>query len=139
MPKGAKPGERRGGRKKGTPNKKPDGPIAGKPKLSRKDIADIYLPKEAIDARSGDGRQISVATEPGGPHDPHYEGLEDPLDLLLAVVRDDRLAINYRMAAAKEVLPYVRSKMSPQPYKPPDHDGRIFIETVEFTEADFED
>lgn len=79
-----------------------------------------------------------VSTEAGGAHDPHYAGIEDALELLLAVVRDDRLPVNYRMAAAKEVLPYTRSKMSPQPYKPPDHDGRIFINVVKYTEADFE-
>jgi hypothetical protein len=130
--RGSGPGERRCGRKKGTPNKTP----GNKPKLTKKEVREIFLPPEA--AGHMDGREIQVQTEPGGPHDPHYQGIEDPLELLLAVVRDDRLAVNYRMAAAKEVLPYVRSKMSNQPYKPPDHDGRIFIEVVEFSETDFE-
>lgn len=136
MPKGSKPGERRGGRKRGTPNKTPDGPAKKAAKFTKKEVQEMFLPPEAHGHT--DGRNITVQTEPGGAHDPHYQGIEDPLDLLMAVVKDDRLALNYRMAAAKEVLPYVRSKMSNQPYKPPDHDGRIFIEVVEFTEADFE-
>lgn len=129
MPSGSKPGERRGGRKKGARNKAP----GVKPKLSRREVEEIFLPPEAI----GEGGQI-VRSDPGGPYDPHYAGIEDPLELMLAIVRDDRIGIQYRMAAAKESLPYVRSRMAVAPYRPPDHDGRVIIEVVEFSEKDFE-
>lgn len=134
--RGAAPGQRFGGRKKGTPNKSPEGP-GKKPKFTKKDVKEMFMPANYA-GQDGEGKDITVRTDPGGPFDPRYSGIEDPVDLLMAIVSDDRLALNYRMAAAKEVLPYVRSRMAVAPYRPPDHDGRIFIEVVKFSKEDFE-
>jgi hypothetical protein len=118
---GSKPGERRGGRKKGTPNKRPGTEL-------RKSLEQM----KAMTPAGIDGGT------PGGPGDPRYRDVETPLELALLIMKDERLDLGIRFVAMKEAMPYVHSRMATQPYKPPDHDGRIFIEVVEFSEEDFE-
>src|ERR1700722_10774449 len=73
MPRGgSKPGERRGGRKKGTPNKR----------------------TLAINA--------AIATA------------ETPLDFLLALMKNDKLSLSARMAAAKAAARYVHAPLAAQ-------------------------
>jgi hypothetical protein len=85
MPRGSKPGERRGGRQKGTPNKK------------------TALRNAALGAAAAD---------------PNLS----PLDYLLSVMGDDALALETRVTAAREALPYFHSK--PQETTPRQRYGR---------------
>jgi polar amino acid transport system substrate-binding protein len=74
MPRGSKPGERRGGRQKGTPNKR-------------------TALKRALTIATLDSAHIS------------------PLDLNLALMRNTSLALEYRVTAALEALPYVHARL----------------------------
>ncbi len=92
MPRGSKPGERRGGRQKGTPNKK------------------TLLRNAAITAAAAD---------------PNLR----PLDCLLSVMQDDSLALETRVAAAREAFPYCHAKR-PEPKPPPNRRNRFLYPTT---------
>ncbi len=128
---GSKPGERRGGRKKGSANKI----VGGKPKKTREQVMGELLPPTAPGAtRPGEWNGI-----PGDPYDPYYMQKVDILDLLVAIAEDVRLQVGVRAKFGLEALPYMRSRMAVAPYRPPDHDGRVIIEVVEFSEKDFDE
>jgi hypothetical protein len=74
MPRGSRPGELRGGRQKGTPNKK------------------TALRNAAINAGAADPNVL-------------------PLDFLLALMREQNLPLETRVAAAHGVLPYRHSRV----------------------------
>lgn len=75
---------------------------------------------------------------PGDPYDPYYAQFTDVVDLLMGIAQDVRLSASVRAKYGCEALPYVRSRMGIAPYRPPDHDGRIFIEVVKFSKEDFQ-
>jgi hypothetical protein len=125
MPSGSRPGERRGGRKKGTPNKRPGGEI----RKTVEEMRQLMAPTP--------GAHTESAVVAGAPNDPYYANVETPLELALLVLTDSRLDLGIRMVAMKEAFPYIHSRVATQPYKPPDHDGRIFVELVKFSEDDF--
>lgn len=135
MPHGSSPGERRGGRKKGTPNKLP----GGTPKKTRKEImGELIPPNSPSQAKAPPQPPQEWSGWPGDPYDPRYLDITDPIELMLAIAADFRMPVGARLKYASEVAPYVRSRMAVAPYRPPDHDGRVIIEVVEFSEKDFE-
>lgn len=131
---GRKPGEKFGGRKKGTPNKM----VGGKPTKSRERIMGELMPPGTPATLDGLGAGPGVWDgQPGSPYDPYYLEVKEPLDIMLAIAADVRVPMLLRAKYAVEAAPYVHSRKAVAPYRPPDHDGRIFIEVVEFSKEDF--
>src|SRR5262245_273267 len=74
MPRGSKPGERRGGRQRGTPNK---------------------------------STVLKNAATAAAANDPNLS----PLDLLLKLIRQRDLPVEYRVSVAQQALPFAHAKL----------------------------
>lgn len=127
MPSGSKPGERRGGRKKGAPNKRTAAAFELRKEVDRRLMAQVDQIK--ANAHQGVATALVDSLEElmrrGNARLAELIPRGTPLVHMLEIMHDDTQAPTFRFEAAKAAASYLHSKTAEQP--PPEPEGRRLV------------